>query len=193
MAMLTASPRTSLRVTLPSAASEREALEAALDALAPIFTAVPAMDGERDGALLVVSDDAGRATAVSFWRDALRTGLALASPGAFPWCLANAPCATIAQRFGVTGANVTWLASFSDPCTAFAAPAAWLADRSSWGTHDGAPTPAWLVAMQLRGPAPQLMAWRWTDPGAGACDDDRSGLHDAIRDALVSAWSAEPS
>lgn len=82
---------------------EREAVEAIAPALAPLF--------ERDGApahrmgLYLASSDAGAATSLRFWSEARRTGLALANPELFPWCLANAPCGALARRFGVTGPN----------------------------------------------------------------------------------------
>lgn len=85
---------------------ERDAVEAALPALAPLFE----FDGSRDRAgLFVVSSNAGSATALRFWADAVRTGVALASPELFPWCLANAPCGALARRFGMTGPNFTSL------------------------------------------------------------------------------------
>ena len=42
---IASSPITSLSFDLPRAASEQEALEAALDSLAPLFERVPAVDG----------------------------------------------------------------------------------------------------------------------------------------------------
>jgi hypothetical protein len=100
---------------LPQLESEQASLEAMFDHMAPLFECVSSVEGERDGALLVVTDDAGSGTSVRFWREALAVGLDVASPGAFPWCLANAPCAAIARRFGITGPNLTWSASFVDP------------------------------------------------------------------------------
>lgn len=88
------------------AALEREAVETAFAALAPLFE----FEGARDrAALFVVSSNAGSATSMRFWADAVRTGVALASPELFPWCLANAPCGALARRFGITGANFTCL------------------------------------------------------------------------------------
>jgi hypothetical protein len=85
---------------------EREAVEAAFAALAPLFE----FEGARErAALFVVSSNAGSATAMRFWADAVRTGVALASPELFPWCLANAPCGALARRFGITGPNFTCL------------------------------------------------------------------------------------
>lgn len=85
---------------------EREAMNQIADGIAPMFDIdVP---GERV-ALLVASDNAGTATSVRFWSDALRTGVAVASPELFPWCLANAPCGALARRFSVTGPNSTML------------------------------------------------------------------------------------
>jgi hypothetical protein len=86
------------------ASLEREAVEAAFDALAPLFE----FDAARErSALFVVSSNAGSATSMRFWADAVRTGVALASPEHFPWCLANAPCGALARRFGITGPNFT--------------------------------------------------------------------------------------
>ena len=85
---------------------EREATQAVGDAMAALFETEVA--GDRLG-LIVVSDNAGTATSVQFWADAQRTGVALASPELFPWCLANAPCGALARRFGVTGPNLTLL------------------------------------------------------------------------------------
>lgn len=88
------------------ASLEREAVEAAFAALTPLFE----FDGARERtALFVVSSNAGSATSMRFWADAVRTGVALASPELFPWCLANAPCGAIARRFGITGPNFTCL------------------------------------------------------------------------------------
>ena len=85
---------------------ERDAVEAALPELAPLFD----FEGERErAALFVVSSNAGSATSMRFWADAMRTGVALASPELFPWCLANAACGALARRFGMTGPNFTCL------------------------------------------------------------------------------------
>jgi hypothetical protein len=176
---------------LPHAASEQESLEAVLDEFAPIFEMVPIVDGERDGALLVVSDDAGSATAVKFWRDALSTGLAVASPAAFPWCLANAPCASIAQRFGVTGPNLTWLVSFDDPRAAFDAPAAWLADRMCLACDDGKPFDAWLLALHFGAPTARALLWHLKRSGHDSDRDDVLALAAALRDRLAAEWSAQ--
>jgi len=171
---------TSLSVKLLSDGSEQYALDSVLENLAPIFEAVAPVDGERAGALLVVSDDAGAATAVQFWRSALEVGLPFASPAAFPWCLANAPCATIARRFGVTGPNVTWLASFADVRSAFDGPAAWLADYLSVGAN------AWVVALHFGAPA-RASVWYWD----GRCKpSDIATFAGLIRDRMASDWLA---
>lgn len=83
---------------------EREAMDQIADGIAPLFDA----PGGRIG-LIVASDNAGTATSVQFWADALRTGVAFAGPELFPWCLANAPCGALARRFGITGPNSTLL------------------------------------------------------------------------------------
>ena len=181
--------RASLWCPLPHQPSEQESLETVLDDLAPIFETVPAVDGEREGALLVVSDDAGNATAVKFWRDALSTGLAVASPAAFPWCLANAACATIARRFGVTGPNLTWLVSFTDPRTAFDAPAAWVAGSKCLGSGDGKRVDAWLVALHFGAPTARAMLWHWTGSGADSERDNHLVLATELRDRMAADWS----
>jgi hypothetical protein len=85
---------------------EREAMEQVADVVAALFDA----DGPRSRVgLIVASDSAGTATSVQFWGDAMRTGVAFASPELFPWCLANAPCGALARRFGITGPNSTLL------------------------------------------------------------------------------------
>jgi len=88
------------------AALEREAMQQIGDGIADLFD----MDApkERIG-LLVASDNAGTATSVKFWAEAVRTGVGLASPELFPWCLANAPCGSLARRFAITGPNSTLL------------------------------------------------------------------------------------
>jgi hypothetical protein len=176
---------------MPQAASEQESFEAVLDDLAPIFETVPMMDGERDGALVVVSDDAGSATAVKFWRDALSTGLAVASPAAFPWCLANAPCASIAQRFGVTGPNLTWLVSFADPRIAFDGPALWLADYLCRGPADGHGLDAWLLALHFGASTPCAMLWHLRGCAADTHHLDPLALAAALRDSVAAEWSAQ--
>jgi hypothetical protein len=175
----------SLSFDLPPAATEQESFEAVLDCLAPLFERVPAVDGERDAALLVVSDDAGTGTTVRFWRDALAVGVGLASPGAFPWCLANAPCATLARRFGITGPNLTWLTSFADSRSAFDAPSAWMEDWLRSRSERGEVSEAWLVALHFGEPHARVSAWHW------------SGTKDVsareLRDVMASDWHAHPA
>jgi len=85
---------------------EREAMEQIADGIAALFDIEAPR--ERIG-LIVASDNAGTATSVQFWLDAMRIGVAVASPELFPWCLANAPCGALARRFRVTGPNATLL------------------------------------------------------------------------------------
>ena len=66
----------SLMLELPADALEREALAGAMEALAPLMDGA----GAPDSALLVVSDNAGRASALQFWADAQRSGVGLANP-----------------------------------------------------------------------------------------------------------------
>lgn len=91
-------------------------------------------------------------TALRFCAEALEVGPALASPAAFPRCLANAPCAAIARRFGMTGPNATWPVANLDRPEAYAPAAAWL---------DGADAPAVIVATRFGGIAPRLVIWQW--------------------------------
>ena len=94
-----------LEVELQPGLLEREAIDSVVDRLAPLFAAG---NGERSG-LFLASPNAGTATTLRFWADAQTSGVALANPELFPWCLANAPCAALARRFRVTGPNFTWL------------------------------------------------------------------------------------
>ena len=129
---------------LSPALAEQAALERVLDELE--IEAAPGTS------LLVLTEDAGSATAQTFFADALATGPALASPAAFPWCLANAPCATIARRFGIVGPNVTWLVESLDTADAYAPVLSWL---------DGAAAPAIIAAMRFSRPSPRLALWHW--------------------------------
>ncbi len=98
-------PAPSLMLELPADALEREALASAIEALAPLMDGA----GGTDSALLLVSDNAGRASALQFWADAQRSGVGLANPELFPWCLANSPGAALSRRFDLAGPNITWL------------------------------------------------------------------------------------
>lgn len=142
-----------LAVSLPAGALEREALAAAFDALAPLFDGV-AGDGT---ALFVASSDAGTASTLRFWAEAQRTGVAFANPELFPWCLANAPGAALARRFGITGPNVTWLGGEDAVQAARSTAASQLAD--------GSVARVCLVALDF-GQA-DLRAWRYA-PSAAA-------------------------
>jgi 3-oxoacyl-(acyl-carrier-protein) synthase len=98
-------PAPALMLALPADALEREALGGAIEALAPLMEGAAGVDS----ALLVVSDNAGGASALRFWADAQRSGVGLANPELFPWCLANSPGAALSRRFGLAGPNITWL------------------------------------------------------------------------------------
>jgi 3-oxoacyl-(acyl-carrier-protein) synthase len=93
-----------------SAALEREAVDAitpiVADLLAPLVA--PGAARERVG-LFVASTNAGAPTSLRFWAEAQRTGLALASPELFPWCLGNAACRALSRELGITGPNFTFL------------------------------------------------------------------------------------
>src|SRR5262245_2518899 len=88
--------RKAILIDLPRGDAEQAAFETALGALEPAFEM--AREGERLGALLVVSEDVCSSTAVQSCLDALA-----ANPAALPWCLANVPAATLARRFRITG------------------------------------------------------------------------------------------
>jgi hypothetical protein len=156
-----------LNVEMPMSASgsESSALSAVLPALGALMDHVPLIDGERQAALLVVAQDAANTTAVQFWRDALATGPAMASPSAFAWCLANAPCAAIAREFVMTGANVTWLVTDLGAKSAFDAPAAFLAELASESVDESTSVQAAshshavVVALRFSPPHARLLAW----------------------------------
>jgi hypothetical protein len=143
------------KVALNEAAPERDALDVAMTELAALFSG----GGNVRTALFVASMDAGSRTALRFWSEAQRTGVALANPELFPWCLANAPCAAIARRFGITGPNGTWL---GDDALA----AAW----SAAGTRlaKGTVEQVFVVSVDFgHAPGnPKLEAWR-IDSGSG--------------------------
>ena len=85
---------------------EREAMSQICEGVGEVFsTEAPRA---RTG-LFVVTDNAGTATSLQFWSDAMRTGVDVASPELFPWCLANAPCGALARLFHVSGPNATLL------------------------------------------------------------------------------------
>jgi hypothetical protein len=142
-------------VALDEAALERDALEAGMKELATLF----AGGGNARTALFAASTDAGSRTALRFWSEAQRTGVALANPELFPWCLANAPGAAIARRFGITGPNGTWL---GDDALA----AAW----SAASTHlaKGSVDEVFVVSVDFgHSPGkPRLETWR-VDSGSG--------------------------
>lgn len=85
---------------------EREATAQIADGLSDLFDTGPPRERI---ALIVASDNAGTATSTRFWSEAVRTGVAVASPELFPWCLANAPCGALARHFRITGPNSTLL------------------------------------------------------------------------------------
>lgn len=183
--------RHSMIIPLAVGGSERLALDAVLEQLAPVFEGAPLIEDERRGALLLVTDDAGAGTAVQFWRDALATGPALASPGNFPWCLANAPCATIARRFAITGANITWLATLSDPARALSGAAAWLAEYHRVAGMDGASPDVWVVAAHFGTPDARIAVWHWVRGGPPP-DETRAmtPVVAALQDRMAEEWSA---
>jgi 3-oxoacyl-(acyl-carrier-protein) synthase len=141
-------------VPLDPAVSERAAIESSFDTLTALFDGAA---GPRS-ALLVVSPDAGGASALRFWSEARRTGLAMANPEMFPWCLANAPCGALARRFGIGGPNVTSLGDDNE-----AVQAAW--DSAERWLKQGQVDIAFVIALRLStaaGSVPELRAWRLT-------------------------------
>lgn len=98
-------PEADIELELPSNALERQTMDAVMARLSPLFEK---KISERS-ALFLASPNAGSATALRFWADAQSAGVAFANPELFPWCLANAPCAELARRFGIVGPNATWL------------------------------------------------------------------------------------
>jgi hypothetical protein len=129
--------------------SEQEALDEALEGLALI----PA----DDVALLVLTEDAGSATALRFYAEALAIGPALASPAAFPWCLANAPCGMLARRFGFRGPNVTWMVQDLDNPASYTPAVTWIEDSSE---------PAVIAAIRFGDPGARIVIWWWEPNGA---------------------------
>lgn len=168
-----------LTLRLPTAASEQAALEAVLDELAPAFGDALPPGGERRHALLMLAEDAGSATAVRFWADARATGLPLASPGAFPWCLANAPAGVLARRFAVTGPNFTWLLPQPWDAQALAGPAAWLVSHLSQRDAEDTTPQAWVVMLRFASPGARLALWH-----AHAGSAAQTGMQ-----ALLADWS----
>lgn len=98
-------PYRDIEVELPGDLLERQAIESVMDQIAGLFENGA---GDRSG-IFLASPNAGNSTAQRFWADAQGVGVAFANPELFPWCLANAPCAALARRFGITGPNFTWL------------------------------------------------------------------------------------
>lgn len=144
---------------LDASVSERAAVESSFDALAPIFEGA---GGPRSG-LWLVSPDAGGQTAVKFWADACRTGVALANPDLFPWCLANAACGALARRFKISGPNATLLGE--DDALLAAAEAA--VSALARGQIDI----AWVVSVTMSDAASRpaaLRAWRLDAHDGGA-------------------------
>ena len=148
-----------IAVRLDPSLSEQAGFEAALPALAPLFDAAPLIDSERRHTVLTVTQDGGSRTSVGFWAAALHTGLGLASPSDFPWCLANASCATLARRFALTGPNYTWLA---DDLTQSAA---YLGAAEVMAADIGAGRPVWVMANRFAGARPMVVLWRWHRAG----------------------------
>lgn len=93
-----------------SAALEREAVEVIAPLIADLLAPSIAPGAARDRVgLFVASSNAGVPTSLRFWSEAQNTGLALASPELFPWCLPNAPCGALSRHLGITGPNFTFL------------------------------------------------------------------------------------
>ena len=121
----------------------------AVDALTPLMGGVAGPDS----ALFVVSDNAGRASALRFWADAQRSGVGRANPELFPWCLANSPGAALSRHFGLAGPNTTWL---DGPA---GLPHAWQAAHDA--VRDARAARVFVVALHLGqdGSTGELEAW----------------------------------
>ena len=89
-------------------AADRDTLEALVDRVKALFESEPA--AARAG-LYVASSNAGCHSALRFWQEVCRAGVAFANPELFPWTLANAPCGWLARRFQITGPNATYTGS----------------------------------------------------------------------------------
>jgi hypothetical protein len=142
---------------------EPEAMASVMQRLAPLF----AGGSGDDSGLFVASPNAGSATALRFWADAMRDGVALASPQLFPWCLANSPCAALARQFAITGPSTTWLGG--DEAMA----AAWSAAERAVSRRQV--QRAYVVRVVFGGGRPQasgrLQAWR-LEPDGGMPRED---------------------
>ena len=93
-----------------NATLEREAVEAVATPIAALLAPHTPPGAARDRiGLFVASRNAGAPTSLAFWAQAQKTGLALASPELFPWCLANAPCGALSRQLGITGPNFSFL------------------------------------------------------------------------------------
>jgi 3-oxoacyl-(acyl-carrier-protein) synthase len=93
-------------------AADRDTLEALAERVKELFEAEPPTS--RTG-LYVASANAGSHSALQFWKEVRRAGVAFANPELFPWTLANAPCGWLARRFQITGPNVTYTGSSAMP------------------------------------------------------------------------------
>lgn len=181
-----------MTLRLPTAASEQAALDAVLDGLAPAFGEALPPGGERPHALLVLAEDAGSTTAVRFWADALATGLPLASPGAFPWCLANAPAGALARRFAITGPNFTWLLPQAWGAQDLEGPAAWLVSHLAPSSAQNATPQAWVVVLRLASPDARLALWHalWPAHAGAAAQQGLQALIAECSQRVMSDWRA---
>jgi hypothetical protein len=143
---------------------DRAATGVVADALAPLCVA--SGDPARMG-LYLASMNAGAATAVRFWAQAGRHGIAFASPELFPWTLANGPCALLARRFRTMGPNAT----FTGRVGALRAALTHACDDLGGGLIDT----AWVVAIDF------------------ATSDRPQGSYAAVRLAPPSAESRQPA
>lgn len=58
-------------------------------------------------ALYVATNDAGIASSVVFWKEAITHGPALLGPRLFPWTLANGVASCLSRTLGIQGPNIT--------------------------------------------------------------------------------------
>lgn len=141
-------PHPAVCLDLDASVSERSAVESAFVPLAQLFQGA---QGPLS-ALWVVSRDIGGQTAVRFWADARRKGLAMANPESFHWCLANAACGALARRFQILGPNTTLLGDQQAVATALMA-----ADS---GLNQGRFASAFVIDIRATDVAPDVMKLR---------------------------------
>jgi hypothetical protein len=125
-------------------ASEKETLPRLARRLQGLFDQAAAPD--RSG-LFLASSNAGFQSAVQFWADARRSGLAVANPELFPWTLANATGGYLSRHFKISGPNAT----YTGHQEALLAAVQQAREQLQLGRIDT----AWIVAVDFAQVAPQ--------------------------------------